>query len=81
MTGPGKYDQECTMVRTETDAELVLLAVINGKQGSGFSVQAEARVDLRQVPRILRLIANQIEADAEACTSGDGRPPSDPLTH
>jgi|GEM_PF-1729312 hypothetical protein len=58
--GPRKYDEECTKIREETMAEGVLLIVINGKKGSGLSVQAPFEVSLA-LPAILRDTARQIE--------------------
>jgi hypothetical protein len=39
MHGPGKYDDEATLVRNRTGAAAVALIVIKGEKGSGFSVQ------------------------------------------
>jgi len=58
--GPGKYDEQCTKVRTETLAEGVLLVVYRGTKGSGFSVQAPIPV-IAALPKILRDTARQIE--------------------
>ena len=38
--GPGKYDDECTLMREQLEAQAVILIVFSGKKGSGFSVQA-----------------------------------------
>lgn len=38
--GPGKYDDECTAARLMTNAQAVMLLVLNGDRGTGFSVQA-----------------------------------------
>lgn len=59
--GPGKYDAECTAAREAAKAEGLILFVINGDRGSGFSVQAPPDVVLR-LPGILRDMAGQIEA-------------------
>ena len=40
MNGPGKYDEQCTYVREQTQAEGVAVLVLNGERGCGFSVQA-----------------------------------------
>lgn len=62
MIGPGKYDDIVTRVRAETEAEGVILIVIRGNRGEGFS--AQMLPDYRwQVPFNLRQIADQIEAD------------------
>lgn len=59
--GPGKYDSYCTNVRIETQADGVLLIVINGKLGSGFSVQTSKLEVLANLPGVLRNVADQIE--------------------
>jgi len=60
--GPGKYDLETTMVQKETNAQGVILIIIDGKRGSGFSVQATLEVTLA-IPGMLRTIADKMEAD------------------
>jgi hypothetical protein len=63
--GPGKYDPECTAVRLATRAETVILVVIGGDRGNGFSVQALAhdeRESAMSVVKALRVMANEIEA-------------------
>ena len=60
--GPGKYDDLCTQVREQTEAEGAIVAVFNGKRGTGFSVQGTVEVHLK-LPSILREMANQIERD------------------
>jgi hypothetical protein len=60
--GPGKYDDLCTKAREEAKAAGVLLLVIGGSRGGGFSVQSVS-VDLTtRLPAILRSIAAEIEA-------------------
>ncbi len=61
--GPGKYDDACTEAREMTAADLVLLVVMGGASGHGFSVQCVDPIMLQQVPELLRLIADQIEKD------------------
>ena len=65
---PGKYDDVCTKAREETEAESVLLIVIKGKFGSGFSIQATGPV-LFTVPDMLEDVAKQIRADIKKATS------------
>jgi len=60
MIGPGKYDDAATVARTATAAEGVLLIVVNGSKGSGFSAQLSAELTLR-LPAILREVADEIE--------------------
>lgn len=57
--GPGKYDDLCTHVRQEANALGVIVIVIGGESGDGFSVQAPMDVQLR-LPYVLRHIAGQI---------------------
>jgi hypothetical protein len=68
--GPGKYDDTCTEVRLRHGASFVLLAIIGGDRGQGFSVQMEfvagdpdrdAAVVNLNVVKMLRTIADQIE--------------------
>lgn len=60
FNGPGKYDQVCTDVFAETEAKLVGLIVIDGKKGSGFSVQGDIN-NILKLPEYLRDIARQID--------------------
>ena len=60
---PGKYDDACTNARRETEAVGVILIVVAGKHGHGFSVQT-ADPDLeKQLPTLLRYTANLIEIE------------------
>lgn len=59
--GPGKYDDVCTHVREETQAQGVIVLVLNGKFGSGFSMQADLETTAN-LPTILENIAAQIRA-------------------
>lgn len=59
--GPGKYDAVCSEVREGTKAKAVLLMVIAGDKGSGFSVQTADLAVLAALPAILRDTAKQIE--------------------
>lgn len=62
MIGAGKYDAEATMVQESAKASAVLLIVIGGDRGAGFSCQATADV-LVNLPAMLRSIADQLEGD------------------
>lgn len=55
LNGPGKYDAECTAAREGTQAEAVMLIVLNGSRGSGFAVQSVN-------PRLLPFLADVLEA-------------------
>jgi hypothetical protein len=65
--GPGRYDDACTTARESTGAEGVLLIVVNGKHGHGFSAQLTGELLLRaNVPAMLRDVATQIERSLES---------------
>lgn len=59
--GAGKYDDLCTYVRKQALAVGAIVIVVDGKQGSGFSVQGpvELQADL---PTILQVVADEIKA-------------------
>ena len=61
-TGPGKYDDMATVVRRNTSAKAVIVAVIEGSAGNGFSVQGYPE-HLIHLPAMLRRMADQIEHD------------------
>jgi hypothetical protein len=60
--GPGKYDDLATMARNATSAEGVIVIVLGGVAGSGFSVQATFEVTAK-LPDLLRTMADNIERD------------------
>jgi hypothetical protein len=60
--GPGKYDSFASFIRKETKARGVILIINEGFLGSGFSCQLSLEATLA-MPRILRDMADQIEAD------------------
>lgn len=57
--GPGKYDSYCTMVRQDTKAKAVVVIVLEGEKGSGFSCQADV-VTTMQLPDLLEFVAAEI---------------------
>jgi hypothetical protein len=60
--GPGKYDDLATLVRETTNAQAVVLIIVEGDRGSGFSVQAlPPFVDGGTLVKLLRDMADQIE--------------------
>lgn len=61
-TGPGIYDDLATIVRKRTNADAVILMVVGGEKGNGFSVQTDLRL-LLNLPDILRQMADQLEAE------------------
>jgi hypothetical protein len=65
--GPGKYDEEATLVQQRTQASGVLLIILSGDKGNGFSlasfdIQATLEITLN-LPALLREMADQIETD------------------
>jgi hypothetical protein len=62
MLGPGKYDEECTLVRERTKADGVILLVFNGNKGFGLSCQLPREL-LSSLPSVLRRIALDIEVE------------------
>lgn len=65
--GPGKYDEEATLVQERTQAAGVIVIVIDGNKGEGFACQATLGVTLA-LPAMLRSIADQMDADIPAMT-------------
>lgn len=63
--GPGKYDDLATEARTKAKAEGVVLIIINGHLGGGFSAQLSPMMTL-SLPDILRDIAKQIDTKGPA---------------
>ena len=61
-TGPGKYDDEATALRERAKASMVVVVVIGGSKGTGFSVQGPMELT-RLLPGILEDIADQVRAD------------------
>ena len=62
--GPGKYDEACTAARETCAAQGVILIVVGGIHGNGFSVQGPIELQLA-LPRMLRHTADLIDADLE----------------
>jgi hypothetical protein len=62
--GPGKYDEICTAARIAAGARGIVLIVIEGKRGHGFSLQAEEGWE-KAIPGLLRKMADDIEKDQE----------------
>jgi hypothetical protein len=65
MLGPGQYDDEATLVRERTQAQAVVLLIAGGTRGNGTSIQSMGVAFLRQLPSILRRLADELEADAK----------------
>jgi hypothetical protein len=58
--GPGKYDQLCTAARLGAKANGVVLIVVDGEHGPGFSVQGPIQL-VTMMPDLLRHLADDIE--------------------
>jgi hypothetical protein len=68
MMGPGKYDELCTLVRRLAgigDTGAVVVIVIGGDKGHGFSCQGSLTTTVI-LPPMLRQLADQIERDFRA---------------
>jgi hypothetical protein len=63
--GAGKYDDIATTVMFEAQADLVLIAIVNGNRGEGFAVQCKDAPLMRSIPQILRNMADQLEDDMQ----------------
>jgi hypothetical protein len=59
----GKYDDLCTLARESAKARGVILIVIGGLRGEGFSVQTTDPRVLIALPKILRGVASDIEKE------------------
>lgn len=59
--GPGKYDNLCTVAREAAQADTVVMIIINGVHGSGFSVQTRDPAASHRLPQLLRTTAHLIE--------------------
>jgi hypothetical protein len=69
--GPGVYDDVATVAIQSTNALGVMVAVISGNRGNGFSVQLDTRrpewvAAASALPEMLREIADQIDDDLRA---------------
>lgn len=62
--GPGKYDQESSDIQAAYQAAGVIVMVMGGTKGEGFSVTGTLPFTFA-IPKILRSIADQIEADVK----------------
>ena len=66
MLGPGKYDELCTLVRekagiTAGDGGGVMVIVLGGDRGNGFSVQADPLMTM-MIPEILTEVVAKMRA-------------------
>ena len=68
ISKPGKYDEACEKAAEEVDAEGLLLIVINGNKGHGFSCSLTLKL-IPAVPKILRAVADMLEAQVKEAKS------------
>ncbi len=60
LNGPGKYDDLCSYVMDQTQANLAVVLVYGGNRGEGFSVQTTDLHILKTLPDMLETMAQQI---------------------
>jgi hypothetical protein len=64
--GAGKYRSEAEALLTMYRAEAVVVCVIGGVRGTGFSLAQSDEVVMQELPGALRIIAEQIEAEVHS---------------
>lgn len=64
--GPGKYDAECSRVMKDTKAEAVIVLVVGGTRGHGFSLQYREGVKVEEITQGLRAVAHAIERETSS---------------
>lgn len=68
--GPGLYDDEVTALRKRYHAVGVVLIVMGGDKGEGFSMQADLETTLK-LPEMLEWIAAQLREDRARIISAE----------
>jgi hypothetical protein len=63
--GPGKYDEECEGVLKSTNAIACILLVLGGDKGNGFEVASTEPGLKKEIPKLLREMADQIEHETK----------------
>lgn len=61
-TGPGKYDEQCTAARINTGASGVILIVLGGMHGTGFSMQTALEISPAQLADLLENVIKEIRS-------------------
>jgi len=67
--GAGKYDQVCTDIIKQTNADGAVVIIIGGPLSGGLSVQVTEQA-LRWLPTLLRNVAVQVEEDIAKIDAG-----------
>lgn len=62
---PGKYDDLCTLVRVASEADAVVVIIVNGIMGNGFSIQLTSEELVQNIPAMLEKMAKDIRADLQ----------------
>ena len=62
VIGPGKYDALAATARKTANARGVILVIVGGDKGEGFSVQGPASLVIK-LPDLLRTLAERIEIE------------------
>jgi hypothetical protein len=62
-SGAGKYDILATWVMEIAEARAVIVIVLDGNRGSGFSMQSRGLSVAHLLPTLLRQTADEIERD------------------
>jgi hypothetical protein len=62
MLGPGKYDDLASALLRSTQAEGIILMVLDGARGSGMSCKLHPDLDAK-LPLLLRTLAAMIEKE------------------
>ncbi len=61
--GPGKYDDICTKIREQVNADGVILIIANGDRGNGISIQCSSASLILSLANMLEEAAKQIKVD------------------
>lgn len=63
QNSPGKYDDLCTKLRKETNADAVMIIIVNGPKGNGISLQSLGTEPINQMPGLLENLTKQVRDD------------------
>lgn len=63
MSKPGNYEQDCEFLLSQYKANLVVVGVVGGSKGNGFSVSVQDPHLRQYLPCILRSMADSIEKE------------------
>ena len=61
--GGGEYEEEANLVRTMTEAHAIILGVILGDRGSGFTIQSDGTISRDALADVLEGIVKEIRKD------------------